>query len=155
MASHSSTMRRRSLRFKVALYLGIALAGVMVLFTVLVAFYQRGELMDAVSSHVIQLSDVMTRSTRFAMLQNQPAYIDRMIADMAAEPGIGKLRIFSQQGTIPHSSNAAEIGQTVDRKAEACSICHASGKPLSQIPKNKRTWTFSSAKANRCWRRCR
>jgi hypothetical protein len=69
-------MRRRSLRFEVALYLGIALCGVMVLFTLLVAWYQRNELLDSAASHLIQLSDVVTRSTRFAMLQNQPAYID-------------------------------------------------------------------------------
>jgi two-component system, NtrC family, sensor kinase len=138
-------MRRKSLRFKVVLYLGIALGGVMVLFTLLVAFYQRSELIDTVSSHVIQLSDVMTRSTRFAMLQNQPAYIDRMIADMADEPGIDRIRIFSQQGTITHSTNAAEIGRTVDRQAEGCAVCHANGKPLDQIPKSKRTWTFTGA----------
>ena len=117
----------------------------MVLFTLLVAFYQRGELIDTVSSHVIQLSDVMIRSTRFAMLQNQPAYIDRMIADMAAEPGIDRIRIFSQQGTITHSTNAAEVGQTVDRKAEGCAACHANGTPLDQIPRNKRSWTFTGA----------
>jgi len=90
-----TSMRHRSLRFKVALYLGIALCGVMVLFTLLVAWYQRNELLDTVASHVTQLSNVVTRSTRFAMLQNQPAYIDRMIADMADEPGIDKIRIFS------------------------------------------------------------
>jgi two-component system NtrC family sensor kinase len=138
-------MRRKSLRFEVALYLGIALCGVMVLFTLLVAWYQRNELLDSAASHLIQLSDVVTRSTRFAMLQNQPDYIDRMIADMADEPGIDKIRIFSQQGTITHSTDAAEIGQTVDRRAEACSVCHASGKPLDQIPKSKRTWTFTTA----------
>lgn len=140
-----TSMRRKSLRFKVALYLGVALCGVMVLFTLLVAWYQRSELLDTVASHVIQLSDVVTRSTRFAMLQNQPDYIDRMIADMADEPGIDKIRIFSPQGTITHSTDAAEIGQTVDRKAEACAVCHASGKPLEQIPKSKRTWTFTTA----------
>jgi two-component system NtrC family sensor kinase len=138
-------MQRRSLRFKVALYLGITLGGVMLLFTLLVAWNQRGELIDTVSSHVIQLSDVVTRSTRFAMLQNQPDYIDRMIADMAAEPGIDRIRIFSQQGTITHSTQAAEIGQTVDRNAEGCAVCHSDGKPLDQFPKSKRSWTFTAA----------
>ncbi len=31
----------------------------------------------------------------------------------------------------------------VDRKAEACVHCHQSDTPLEQLPKSKRTWTFT------------
>jgi len=127
----------------------MALSGVMVLFTLLVAWYQRTELLDSVAGHVTQLSEVITRSTRFAMLQNQPAYVDTIISDVAHQPGIDKIRIFSRGGRITHSTDIPEIGQTVDRKAEACSLCHQTETPLEQIPKSKRTWTFTSPDGTR------
>ena len=137
-------MNRQSLKFKVGLYLTVALSLAVVLFTVLVAWYQRNELLDTVASHVIQLSEVITRSTRFAMLQNQPTYVDTIIRDVAQQDGIDRIRIFSQDGKITHSTYAPEIGQTVDRKAEGCSLCHGTGKPLEEVPKGKRTWTFTA-----------
>jgi two-component system NtrC family sensor kinase len=136
-------MRRRTLRFKVGLYLSLALSGVMILFTLLVAWYQRNELLGSVGDQVTQLSEVITRSTRFAMLQDQPAYVDTIISDVADEPGIDKIRIFSRDGRITHSTDIPEIGQTVDRNAEACSHCHQTQKPLEELPKGQRTWTYT------------
>jgi len=137
-------MNRQSLKFKVGLYLTVALSLAVVLFTGLVVWYQRTELLDTVAGHVIQLSEVITRSTRFAMLQNQPTYVDTIIRDVAQQDGIDRIRIFSQDGRITHSTYAPEIGQIVDRKAEGCSLCHESAKPLEEVPKGERTWTFTS-----------
>ena len=118
-------MARQTLKFKVGLYLTVTLSLAVILFTVLVAWNQRNELLDTVASYVTQLSEVITRSTRFAMLQNQPTYVDTIIRDVAQQDGIDRIRIFSKEGKITHSTYAPEIGQTVDRKAEGCSLCHA------------------------------
>ena len=142
-------MRAQTLKFKVGLYLTIALSVAMILFTVLVAWYQRGKLLDQVSDHVTQLSEVITKSTRFAMLQNQPAYVDRIIHDVANQERIDKVRILSKDGKIIHSTVASEIGQTVDRTAEACSHCHQSDEPLAQVPKSERTWIFTTPQGQR------
>ncbi len=142
-------MNRQSLKFKVGLYLTVALSLAVVLFTVLVAWHQRNELLDTVAGHVIQLSEVITRSTRFAMLQNQPAYVDTIIRDVAQQGSIDRIRIFSADGKITHSTYAPEIGQTVDRKAEGCSLCHETEKPLEEVPKSKRTWTFTAPHGQR------
>lgn len=53
------------------------------------------------------------------MLQNQPAYVDRIIHDVANQGGIDRVRILSKEGRIMHSTYPPELGQTVDRKAEA------------------------------------
>ncbi|MGC2775116.1 MAG: hypothetical protein WA418_05685, partial [Bradyrhizobium sp.] len=142
-------MRAQTLKFKVGLYLTIALSVAMILFTVLVAWYQRGKLLDQVSDHVTQLSEVITKSTRFAMLQNQPAYVDRIIHDVANQERIDKVRILSKDGKIIHSTLASEIGQTVDRTAEACFHCHQSDEPLAQVPKSERTWIFTTPQGQR------
>ncbi|MBI3705865.1 MAG: HAMP domain-containing protein [Rhizobiales bacterium] len=135
-------MQPRTLKFKVVLYLSIALSVAMLLFTGLVAWFLYTEILGKVSDHVSQLSEVITKSTRFAMLQNQPAYVDRIIHDVADQEKIDRIRILSRDGKIIHSTYASEIGQWVDRKAEACSHCHQSDQPLQQVPKGQRTWTF-------------
>ena len=135
-------MQPRTLKFKVVLYLTIALSAAMLLFTGLVAWFLYTEILGKVSDQLIQVSEVISKSTRFAMLQNQPAYVDRIIHDVANQEKINRVRILSKEGRITHSTYAPEIGQTVDRNAEACSHCHQSERPLEQVPKNERTWTF-------------
>lgn len=142
-------MNVHTLKFKVGLNLTVALSFAVVLFVALVTWHQRNELIDTAANHVIQLSDVVSKSVRFAMLQNQPAYVDTIIHDVAQQDSIDRIRIFSQNGRITHSTFAPEIGQTVDRKAEDCTFCHASRKPLEDVPKNRRTWTFTSPAGQR------
>ncbi len=138
-------MQPKTLKFKVVLYLTLALSAAMLFFTVLVAWFLHKELLDKVSDNVIQLSDVISKSTRFAMLQNQPTYVDRIIHDVANQDKIDRIRILSKEGKITHSTYAPEIGQTVDRNAEACSHCHQSERPLEQVPRSARTWTFTGS----------
>ena len=137
-------LQPQTVKLKVVIYLTIALSAAMLLFIGAVAWFLHKEILDKVSDNVTQLSEVITKSTRFAMLQNQPAYVDRIIHDVANQEKIDRVRILSKEGRITHSTYAPEIGQIVDRKAEACSHCHQSERPLAQIPKNERTWTFTS-----------
>ncbi len=135
-------MQPQTLKFKVVLNLSIALSVAMLLFTGLVAWFLYTEILGKVSDHVTQLSEVITKSTRFAMLQNQPNYVDRIIRDVADQEKIDRIRILSKDGKIIHSTYTPEIGEMVDRNAEACSHCHKSERPLEQLPKGQRTWTF-------------
>src|SRR5208282_97716 len=107
-------MQPQTLRYKVVLYLTIALSFTMLLFTGLVAWFLYNESLGKVSDYVTQLSEVITKSTRFAMLQNQPAYLDRIIRDVANQDNIDRIRILSKEGKITHSTDASEIGQTVN-----------------------------------------
>jgi two-component system, NtrC family, sensor kinase len=142
-------MRPQTLKFKVALYLAITVTAGMLLFTLMVVIHQRDELFDDAADHVTQLSEVIAKSTRYAMLQNQPTYVATIIHDVANQTGIDRVRILSKEGRIIHSTYAPEIGRTVDRNAEACSLCHQSEKPLEQVPKSRRTWTFTTAEGRR------
>lgn len=135
-------MQPRTLKFKVVLYLSIALSAGMLLFTGLAAWFLYTEILGKVSDHVTQLSEVITKSTRFAMLQNQPTYVDRIIRDVADQEKIDRIRILNKDGRIIHSTYSPEIGEFVDRNAEACTTCHGSDPATSRLPKGQRTWTF-------------
>ena len=100
-------MDRQTLKFKIGLSLTITFSVAVVLFVLLVASQQRKELLDTVASHVTELSGVITRSLRFAMLKNDPTYVDTIIRDVAKQHGIDRIRIFSKDGRITHSTYAA------------------------------------------------
>ena len=137
-------MNPHTLRFKVAAYVTVALSIAVILFAVPLAWRQRDELIDTMASDATQLSQVITRSLRFAMLQDQPTYVDTIIGDVAQQAGIDRIRIISENGRITHSTYAPEVGQTLDRNTEGCSLCHANAQPLEEVPEGKRTWTFTA-----------
>ena len=93
-------MLRQSLRVKVGFYVALALLGTLLLFAALVVRQQRNALLESAESHVTQLSEVITRSTRFAMLQNQPEYVHRIIQDVARGGNIDRVRIFRDRKSV-------------------------------------------------------
>ncbi|MBE0625117.1 MAG: HAMP domain-containing protein [Burkholderiales bacterium] len=137
-------MRAKTLKFKVILYLALALTLAMLVFIVLVVRHQRDELLREAVSHVAQISDVIKNSTRFAMLTNQPTYVDSIIRDVGNQGSIEKVRILSKDGTIIHSTYLPELGLKVDRKAEACVLCHRGDAPLEQVAQSQRSRIFAT-----------
>ena len=142
-------MLPKTLKFKVGFYLAVALTAMLLLFAALVVRHERGELLGAAAAHVTQLSDVITRSTRFAMLNNQPDYVHSIIQDVARQEKIDKVRLFSKEGVIIDSTLASEVGLKVDRKAEGCFLCHQSERPLERIPTSERARVFDAPDGRR------
>lgn len=132
-------MLPKSLKFKVSLYLTIALVGVMFLFIVLLIKQQGDELLTAELRHVTQLSQVISKSTRYAMLLDEPEIVDKIIEDIGKQEGIKSVRVLSKEGKIAHSNNEPEVGQRINKKAEACVLCHEGKQTLAEIP-NHKTW---------------
>jgi two-component system NtrC family sensor kinase len=142
-------MRPITLKLKIGASLATALTVAMLVFTLLVVRHHREELLQGAVSRVTQLSEVIIKSTRFAMLQNEPSYVEKIIQDVGSHEDIDKVRILSKDGTIIHSTFAPEVGVKVDQKAEACSHCHQSEEPLKQIPKGKRARIFANGEGSR------
>jgi two-component system NtrC family sensor kinase len=142
-------MLPRTLKFKVGFYVAITLTVAMALFTVLVVKHQRDRLLQDAVNHVTQISEVITKSTRYAMLQNRPDYVLRIIQDVGHQENIAKVRIMSKEGRIIHSTHLPEIGRKVDRKADACIFCHQGEQPLEQVPKSERSRIYVTAEGRR------
>ena len=115
---------RNSLKFKVGSYLVVVLTIAVFIFAMMLVSNNREELMQQVTNNSGQLSRVVISSTRFAMLQNQPSHVDRIIQDVGDQEDIEKVRILSKEGVIIHSSEKTEIGNKIDQEAEACLACH-------------------------------
>lgn len=140
---------RNSLKFKVGFYLVIALTVAVFIFTLMIVRHNREELLQQAVRHSAQLSGVVIKSTRFAMLQNKRSQVSQIIQDVGAQRGIEKVRILSKDGTIIHSSQEDEIGTQVDQEAEACMACHMDEKSLQSSPLIGRPRYFTSPDGRR------
>src|SRR4051794_7646138 len=96
-----------------------------------------------------RVSDVIKRSTSFHMMHNDREALYENIAAMAIEPGIVRIRIYDQEGTVRYSSDAAEVNHTVDKGAEACYACHAQSQPLARLNRPDRFRIFNHNGAGR------
>jgi two-component system NtrC family sensor kinase len=139
----------RSLRFKVGFYLVIALSLAVLLFTFMVVHNSREQMLQQAISHAAQLSEVVIKSTRFAMLQNQPHHVDRIIGDVGAQQDIDRVRILSKNGTVVHSSKPGEIGKMIDMEAESCLACHLDEESRAASPMVGRPRIFTDERGQR------
>ena len=99
-------------------------------------------LLAEVERHASQLSDAVKSATEYDMLLNQRERIHQSIRRMGNQPGIQRIRVLNKAGAIIYSSDAAEIGRMVDKKAESCYICHSDGEPLKRLEMKERTRIF-------------
>jgi len=140
---------RSSLKFKVGIYLVIALTVAVFTFTLMVVKNTREELLQQAIGHGTQLSQLLIKSTRFAMLENKPSEVNQIIDDVGAHPNIEKVRILSKDGTIIHSSSEKEIGTKVDEEAEDCMGCHLDTRSRGKIPPVGRPRFFTTEDGRR------
>jgi len=133
-----------SLKAKVSLSLSAVLVAVMVLFVFLIVRQSRNDQLDTLVAQMSQMSQVIARSTRYAMLLDEPEIVDKIIQDISQQQGIQRVRVLRKSGVIAHSNVADEIGQNIDKEAEHCSNCHQGDKVLSDIPNHKKWRIFET-----------
>jgi two-component system NtrC family sensor kinase len=100
------------------------------------------QLISEVRRSAHQLSETVKSSTHYDMLLNQRESVYRIITTIGKQDGIKKVRIFNKDGAISFSTDHLDIGQMVDKRAEACYGCHAVDRPLEQLPTTERTRIF-------------
>ncbi|MBI5279038.1 MAG: HAMP domain-containing protein [Burkholderiales bacterium] len=137
-------MSPKTLQFKVSLALALLLGATMTLFVVLLVRQEREEQLRTMVTHMEQLSQVIERSTRHAMLMDEPDIVDKIIDDVAKQAGIRRVRVLDKGGMIAHSNVPGEIGERIDKDAEHCSSCHQGDRVLRDIPNHKK-WRIYDA----------
>jgi len=76
------------------------------------------------------------------MLHNDRERIHESIRRIGQQESIDRIRVFNKSGEIIYSSDSADIGKMVDKKAESCYRCHSAGQPLEQLETQERTRVF-------------
>ncbi len=105
---------------------------------------QRRHLIQEVISGAQQLSDTIKRSLWYDMLHNYRDALYNVIEAIGRQEGIEKVRIFNKKGMVMFSSHKEEIGEVVDKRAEACYACHAEDRPLERLDTPKRTRIYQA-----------
>jgi len=134
-----------TLSFRLFLVLSLT---VLLLFALYAAISQRFQSLAVegqVKSAALRTSDIIRQSLHASMLRNERERTHEMIQLIGREPGVEAVRIYNKQGVITYSSAAREIGAAVDRRAEACYVCHAAAQPLSAVPTTERARIYRKA----------
>jgi two-component system NtrC family sensor kinase len=127
---------------------GLATALVIGVMTVFIARTHAAQLVAERTRSAAQLSEAIKGSTHYDMLENRRESLHAQIRSLGHE-GIRKVRLFNKEGRIMFSSDAREIGTTLDVRAEACYACHAEGKPLEKLDIEARSRIFQGPDGNR------
>ena len=96
-----------------------------------------------------RINDIIRRSIRYSMLRNQREEVFHIINTIGHENGISRIRIFNREGQISFSTDDREVGQLVDKKAEACYACHAQAQPLARLDRPDRMRIYKARDGTR------
>lgn len=109
----------------------------------------RNELIADRMREADQVSETIKSSTHYDMLENRRESLHRQIETIGRQEGIRRVRVFNKEGVIMFSSDAAEIGRSLDKRAESCYACHAEGRPLEALPISARARIFRDPQGER------
>ena len=138
------SMIKNNLKFKVSVYLFVALSVATAVITLLFIKHREADMQAMVAGHVMQIADVVVASTRYTMLLNKRDIAEKIIEDVGKQKGIERLRVISKDGTIIHSNRKSEIGYSVEQQDEPCIRCHQTSEPLDRVDDDKRWQVFTN-----------
>jgi two-component system NtrC family sensor kinase len=145
----SSVAKLRSLRARIGIYLSAMLLCALLPLLVLVVRHDQAHLEQEVARHAVLLTDMVAKSTRYAMLTNKRDVAARIIEDIGHHQGLERLRVISADGTIIHTNRDAEFGYSVEQADPPCAHCHIGGKPLEHVADEARWRIHADADGRR------
>ncbi len=110
---------------------------------------QERQLLDGLVLGADQLSRSITSATWHAMLADRREAAYEVMQTIALKQGIDRIRIFNKEGRVTFSTLANERGAQVDKRAEACFLCHAEAQPLVKVGVPSRARIFRATDGRR------
>ena len=111
--------------------------------------YEQTERVGLMIRGASQFSDTVKRSTHYAMLQNRWEDAFQIMGTVGKQEGVTRVRVFSKEGVILFSTDQAEVGHGVDKRAESCYACHSAERPLERLKLPDRARIFRGAEGQR------
>jgi two-component system NtrC family sensor kinase len=142
-------MLRKSLSLKLIFVIAMVLILTIGIFAFININLQRKHLIDGMKQNALQLSQTIEKSVKYDMLTARSDYVQRTIEDIGQQEGIENVRIFDKEGQIIIADSVEEIGNFIDKEAEACYVCHSEKEPLQKLSAGDRTRIFKSEGGNR------
>ena len=105
---------------------------------------QEHQILDSMILGADQLSKSITSATWHAMRDDHREAAYEVMQTIALKQGIDRIRIFNKEGRVTFST-AGGSGTQVDKRAEACFLCHAEAQPLVKVDVPSRARIFRGA----------
>jgi len=134
---------RLGLTGKYTLGVGLVVLAAMGLFAYLNLHTLQTHLLEEAVRDVDFLSETIIQTTHHQMLEDDRKRVYQMIEEVGNQEGIEHIRIINKDGSINFSTEAAEIGTIINKKAEACNVCHADNIPLVNASSMNRSRFFT------------
>ncbi len=128
-----------TLSFRLFLLLSLALVLILAAYTTISNRFQARVLEQQARAEAARHSDLLRQGMYTSMLRNERERVYAFIKMIGEEPGVEAVRLYNKQGVIKFSSLESEIGDTLDLRAEACYVCHASTRPLAAVSTEERS----------------
>ena len=132
-----------SLITKIAIATSIVLLVCMIVFTQLNFMNLKKLMIEEAVSDTDRLSETIISSTHNQMLENNLFGVFQMIREIGKQQNVLHIRLINKTGRIIFSTDENEIGQLVDKKTEACNMCHASDTPQLDVSSMNRSRFFT------------
>lgn len=126
-------MFRNNLRFRLSLYLLLALAPAAFLLPYVIVEHQKEHLQEEIALRVTEIAQLVVKSTRYTMLVNEREIVEKIVDDVGRQPGIERVRVINADGTIVHSKRHEEVLYSVAPSEEPCVRCHRGDAPLKEL----------------------
>ena len=142
MTASKQSRRRSRLAIRLAVWLGLGAALILLGAGTYNLRTQRAQLIEIVNTSADRIVETIRTSTRDAMMRNRADEVHRIIETIGAQQGIDRIRVFDKQGRIQTSTVPTEMGMLVDTDAEACYACHQRDQPLDRLERADRMRIF-------------
>jgi two-component system NtrC family sensor kinase len=110
---------------------------------------QRAQLEDLVGVSADRIAETIRRATHDGMLRNDADEVQRIIANIAAQEGIARIRIYNKEGRVRISSLHQEEGTLVGLHSLECAACHAHSQPRAGLDRRDRIRIFRAEDGSR------
>ncbi len=110
---------------------------------------ERAARTDSMIRGASQFSDTVTRSIRYAMLQNRWQDAFQIMETIGQQEDVARVRVFTRDGKILFSTDRPEIGRAGGTRDETCRACHAAERPLERLTLPERVRVFRDTEAHR------
>jgi len=104
----------------------------------------RGQIVEEMIHGTDNVAQTLLLSISNEMVDDNSEGVQEVIEAVATHPGVERIRLFNKEGKISYSSRPDEIGNMVDKNAEACFLCHDANEPIEHLTISDRSRIYEN-----------
>jgi len=133
---------RLKLISKLTIATGLVLLSTMALFAYLNFNNIKDLLLQEAITDADNISKTIIRTTYNQMLRDDRPMFYKTMEEIGSQRGVQRIRLINKTGRIIFSTRDSEVGTTVNKQADVCTVCHSGKQLLLSAPPRNRSRRF-------------